>query len=630
VTGGLLLQTPDPLLGESILGYVLRVSEENRYDTPWHIFRHAGYKQGEMITSGFTVQKLAAILGKDPDRLAKIAYLGKAKDGRSEYRLNGHSIGRGLNLVPLRLKDPAICPTCVKEQGIVDVCWDTTAFVACPLHGTKLLQRCPACNSGLTWLRPGLLTCSCGASLADAVSEPASAATLGLMSVLRSMILDTPLPPAADVPGALPLKHLLALPLYSLLRAIAILGRLSSAAGDSFGCVHAAADVFAEWPQGFHNYLRQMASDGVASGVQTAGLRKRFSKLYQALFKASAKVVGVEFLRDEFVRFGLEEWGEGVVDTKLLRKTPVKARFVSGAALASRVGVRPITVRRWIDQGTIPAKTIDVGSSKHYVADTAAVDQVPREDEDRLEARKAGKLADLPVSVLQELKRSGHYSKNPTVNCRMGFWPVDLKALNDRLVAKASAAHRSEETGRSEDEPVIALGRILGYCKLGGVRVKGSFVAEVLDGKIVPIRAPSDAAKDLTFHVSDVEAFRVRFAVESNKGTISAAAAAKLLKTGVHVVSALVAAGYVIRDPGRRTGVRRDTVEGFLKDWLPLSVLASEIGTSTKTMLARAKVCGVSILRLPSNPGLETPFIATVDVQTLRNEFSLADTTVGV
>lgn len=318
-------------------------------------------------------------------------------------------------------------------------------------------------------------------------------------------------------------------------------------------------------------------------------------------------------MRDEFVRFGLEEWGESVVDSKLLRKTPVNARFVSGASLASRVGVRPITVRRWIDQGTIPAKTIDVGGSKHYVADAAAVDQVPREDEDRLEARKAGKFADLPVSVLQELKRSGHYSKNPTVNCRAGFWPVDLK-----------------ECVRSEDEPVIALGRILSYWKLSGVRVKGSFLAEVLDGKIVPICAPSDAAKDLTFRVSDVEAFRVRFAVESNRGTISAAAAAKLLKTGVHVVSALVAAGYVIRDPGRRTGVRRDTVERFLKDWLPLSVLASEVGTSTKTMLARANVCGISILRLPSHPGLETPFIATVDVQTLRNECSLADTSEGV
>jgi len=207
---------------------------------------------------------------------------------------------------------------------------------------------------------------------------------------------------------------------------------------------------------------------------------------------------------------------------------------------------------------------------------------------------------------------------------------VDLKALNDRLVAKAKAAFLSEARGRSEEEPVVALGRILGYWKLGGVKVKGSFLAEVLDGKIVPIRAPSEAAKDLTFRVSDVEAFRVRFAVESNKGTISAAAAAKLLKTGVHVVSALVAAGYVIRDNGRRTGVRRDTVEKFLNDWMPLSVLASEIGTSSKTMLVRAKACGVSILRLPSHPGLETPFIAAVDVHTLRNMCSLADTLVSV
>jgi len=615
----LLLRTPDPMPHEGIFGYVLRVSEANGYDTSWHVFRHAGYEQGEMQTAGFDVQKLASILNKAPSLLAPHAYSGLTHDGLSEYRLNGHPIGRGLNLAPLRLKRPAICPACVKESGFADVCWDATAFVACPAHGTHLLHCCPACSSPLRWLRPGLLTCSCGASLADAVTEPATPATIALMTILRKKIRGDAVSELNMTDGGLPTEQLLRVPLGLLLRVLAVLKKLNKEVGQSRGGTWPASDAFAEWPLGFHRYLRRMANDGIASNVQAIGLRKKFETLFGALFKRRDRIQGIEFIREEFVRFGLDEWGGAVVDNKLLRSEPDKQRFVSEVTLATRLGVRPITVRNWTARGFIQSKTVQAGKSLRYIADAAVVDQTPRCSEERLQARAAGKLSGLPVSVLQQLKRSGHYSSNPIANGRMGYWPDDLKALTERVIGVArKPTYEVDDPSFEEDR--ISLDRILALKKLGEVRSKGVFLAEVLDGRIVPSAKSGSTLGSLMFDLADVESFRIRQAVDSDRQFISAKAAGSLVGTHADVVTALVAAGHVVRSAKHINGICRRSVENFLSQWRPLCTLANEIGTSTPALLAHAERLGIGVMKVARAAGFETSFVTLEDIQSLRTD----------
>lgn len=616
----LLLRTPDPMPHEGIFGYVLRVSEANGYDTSWHVFRHAGYEQGEMLTAGFVVRKLASILNKSPSLLAPHAYSGLANDGLTEYRLNGHPIGRGLNLAPLRLKRPAICPACIKESGFADVCWDATSFVACPAHGTYLLHCCPTCSSPLRWLRPGLLTCSCGASLGDAVTEPASPATIALMAILRKKIRGDAVLELNMTDGGIPTEQLLHVPLGSLLRVLALLEKLNKEVGLSRGGTWPVSDAFAEWPLGFHHYLRRMADDGIASNVQAIGLRKKFGTLFGALFKRRDRIQGIEFIRDEFVRFGLDEWGGAVVDNKLLRSEPDKQRFVSQGTLAMRLGVRPITVRNWSDRGFIQSKTVQAGNSFRYVADAAVVDQTPRGSEDRLQARAAGKLSGLPVSVLQQLKRSGHYSSNPIANGRMGYWPDDLKALTERLIGIARKPTDGVQGPSSEGEELISLDRILALKKLGEVRSKGVFLAEVLDGRIVPSAKSGSTLGSLMFDLADVESFRIRQAVDSDRQFISAKAAGSLVGTHADVVTALVVAGHVVRSAKHINGICRRSVENFLSHWRPLCTLAKELGTSTPALLAHAERLGIRVMKVARGAGFETSFVTLEDIQSLRTD----------
>lgn len=70
----LLVRTPAPKATESLLGYVLRVSESNGYSTPTHLFALAGLGRGQDQIPGFPYEKLAKIVGRAPEELHAIAY----------------------------------------------------------------------------------------------------------------------------------------------------------------------------------------------------------------------------------------------------------------------------------------------------------------------------------------------------------------------------------------------------------------------------------------------------------------------------------------------------------------------------------------------------------------------------
>jgi len=368
----MLVRTPSNYPSESLLGYVLRVSEANGYETPWHVLSHANINQGEMATAGFPIGKLAAVLNRTPGELDGISYYGTDEMGRREFKLLGHSLGKGLNYSPLRLKHPAICPHCVAEKGHIDAFFDLTLAVACPHHRCTLVNQCPACETPLSWFRPGLLTCKCGASLADAATEPAPTDLVALMAILWSLVHQQEVTETA--PG-FPVSQMLGMQLRSLLLKLPDLGRWScpSANISPEDLAVAAAGVLADWPNGFHRFLSRVGHRSLGDKAPAAiGLRKQFDQLYNQLFRVHSCGAEFNWLRDEFVRFGLTEWGEAVVDNKLLRGNAANHRFVTKKELARQLGVSPVTLRKWHRDGLVDMKAIPTQRQVRYVADSLA------------------------------------------------------------------------------------------------------------------------------------------------------------------------------------------------------------------------------------------------------------------
>ena len=573
-----------------------------------------------MLTAGLTVQKIAAILGKDPDDLERHAYLGLAKDGRSEYRVYGQLIGRGLSAAPLRLKRPAICPACINEHGFACVCWDVSAYVACPMHRSMLLQQCPACNRRLTWFRPGLLTCGCGASLADAVTAPASAATVELMQVLRSKVLGDPSPVSGEMRCGLPLAQMSAMSLESMLRVIAVLEKLNGEVVPASGGVVAAVEVFAGWPTGFHTYLRRMAREGVASGVQSIGLRKRFTKLYEALFRARGAVADVEFLREAFVAFGLKEWGLATVDMKLRRGDPQQGRYVSARNFAEAAGLMPITVQRWVDEGALKGAVVGCSKQNRYVLDSEGAEGSLRPTGDRIQMREAARRLGCPVSVLRELKRSKQYSNSAVINRQRGFWVVDLDALAARILATADLIPTGYASPTEGGQRLIALGVILQDKKFGDNRAKGALVSALLLGSVTAEGRLNDTIGSILLRACDVDDFRLRFGMHADGDTVTVRVAAAILGCTTHAVDGLLKAGHLFRLDGSRTGIRRASVECFQKQWTSANALAKDLGRSSIWVAGRATALRVPALRVPCRGGVEATFVAVDAVQQVMDD----------
>src|SRR5580698_10502863 len=118
MTKPILVRHTPPHKTESLMGYMLRLSEENGYSTPWSLILLAGIKQNEIRTSGMSIKKLAAIANRPKSELELIAY--SSPPGQPRWaRLLGHP------LVPteLSITDPKFCPQCVAEMGFVEAHW---------------------------------------------------------------------------------------------------------------------------------------------------------------------------------------------------------------------------------------------------------------------------------------------------------------------------------------------------------------------------------------------------------------------------------------------------------------------------------------------------------------------------
>src|ERR1035438_594813 len=140
----LLVRHPAPRPTESLVGYVLRLSEVNGYNSMWSLYDLAGLKQSEVRTCGFKLEKLAAIANRSSSELHHIGFSAPLNKPRWA-RLLGHQV------VPTDLKilTPGLCPLCVAEMGFIEAHWHLTLMVGCPIHGCIPATFCPECGKRL-------------------------------------------------------------------------------------------------------------------------------------------------------------------------------------------------------------------------------------------------------------------------------------------------------------------------------------------------------------------------------------------------------------------------------------------------------------------------------------------------
>jgi len=478
-----LVRHPAPHPTESLMGYVLRLSENNGYMSPWSIYQLARMKQSDARSTGMRVGKLAAISLRPESELSQIAFAPPAERPRW-CRLLGH------DLVPTDLSMTAatFCPQCTLERGFIEAHWHIRLMIGCPIHACRLSPDCPGCGKRIRWFRPGLLECACGFDLRDKTNPAISLAEASLLGIIRRKVLRLPASPENQ--SSMPEAQLLSMSLRSILVVIQVLGKYRLIA-DGFAkeegelqLVSAASRVLTDWPINFFTLLQSLG-DRVL-GATNSGVRKQFENIYHALFKNKTiqPPEQTDFIKDAFVDFGANHWGRGVVDSRFLgsRRGSGAGRFMTQAAFARKIGVQPRTAAKILTDRGIPSRRLECGAASRVLIDANNVSIPCSSPGIVLRCREAARQLGMSPALLQDLRRRGIYGVQHLSPTRPGFHPLDVQRFQQRVLTLAQAPIPSTDCNSGG----ISLGSVFRNPH-HSVATKATVVRAVLSKEIVVV-----------------------------------------------------------------------------------------------------------------------------------------------
>lgn len=435
-----LVSTPRLHLRESFLGYLLRVSESNGYPLPTYVMSLAGLTDHEARRCHLPLEKLASVLNYSPADLAPITWQPSNDSGHDVARLRGH----GFLARSLCLQHPKICPECIEEKSFAKAAWDIALMVGCPKHDRPLLWRCPGCGKRLTWLRPGLLKCSCGAELCESAKVRLAPALREFLDYVQRRFHgeDTkPLYPAR----LLPLYAFEPMSLQALVLLVEIVGKCAcghmgrnrnngKAVDDAWylRVAQAGAEALSNWPSNLHRMLSQLVDSG-------GGNEESLKQIDEALYKNSTAHDRFTFVKMAIMDYENER--HFMIDPRRLKSVSIgiqesKLLSLKQYAVLANVDIR--AVRKAIDLGILAAKKVPMDNTVRYFVDTeVSPPHLAKQTGETYSLRRTALflgLSEQTVSKLRDLGslRPTHIPVPPTC-----FRIEDLRRFREEMMKRA-------------------------------------------------------------------------------------------------------------------------------------------------------------------------------------------------
>lgn len=336
-----LLLRPHLTYGEGPHGYLFRLAEANGLgladlvDLGVHFDVHALERLGCLQEQSFGIEA--------------IAY---AKALESKLVLSPQSWNRTV---------ARFCPECLREKGHWQFGWEILFFDACPVHGTWLLDRCPACYQYMSWQRPELLRCSCGAFLASHRAVPCPDSVARLSMALAHCVV----PNGTEEP--IPITE--ATGLAQLQRVIRLLGAYGDSVAVrkpqkiigvsrmdvSWHLTSLAAEIIDQWPQSFFAMLHRMEDS--PSTVGAGRLGGRFGHFYSLLYRGVPDPE-FDFLRRAFEEFVAEHWrgSFGGRNRRLISNLPRQMAWIPAKHARQILGVSQRRLQALIATGVMSSE----------------------------------------------------------------------------------------------------------------------------------------------------------------------------------------------------------------------------------------------------------------------------------
>jgi TniQ len=497
--GTRLLCVSPPFADENIVGYILRLTELNRYDTPSWILQLAGiksYLQSNLsfaFNTTWNLSPLERLTGIEKSKLSTLLYspVDTPQKTSRDYQVLGGTVPQYM----IRLRYPKLCPACLQETAYTRKYWDLAPVTTCPKHGCLLIDECPGCKKRLSWCRRTIGCCRCEFDWREYTPLPVDNLELRLAERLH-LICNQPVPNTNRQRSEIT-NPLLGLDLKNFLSAVFFIASQFKGRIDTKGkhlapsirnaelhtLLCKAWSVFEDWPHNYFSFFEWRREQG--TGAHAAyGLRKDFAEYKSALYKQlGAKPL--DFMRSAFEEYLTTKWNGGyTAHVKRLNGVGRKdGRYASRREAKELLKIGVASVDKLISAGRLKAIVRRQGGSRLILIERQSILAFKRELDHSLYLKQVRGLLGLSHKRVLELVECQLLKplRGSTVN---GYsdWRFSgdevkglLRLVREKVKPSASVA------------PKDLVSLLMALRPLGRVNVRlGQFLKDILGGEIAP------------------------------------------------------------------------------------------------------------------------------------------------
>lgn len=161
---GRLLIAPPPFPDENLLGYLVRLTDANGYDSQQDLLQLI---TGRPFYPAKPKKYYSFLEGENLQQFCYLTGLHRAVIDQIEKRRS--LINKAADLISLKF-----CAECLKEKPYYRLVWDDFFYCACHKHKTILIDVCPACKEKFQWRSNRISYCQCGYDIRNSSRRAAS------------------------------------------------------------------------------------------------------------------------------------------------------------------------------------------------------------------------------------------------------------------------------------------------------------------------------------------------------------------------------------------------------------------------------------------------------------------------
>lgn len=586
-----------PYPTESLMGYILRLTEANGYPTTSYVMHALTGKWYASKYGRLDAAPLAELAGLDEPSIQRLSMV-----AMTESRTVFNIAGCELTAHDLRSDRPKICPACLVEDGSCDAFWDISHACACPKHGSWLTDTCPHCEKTLRWARGKLSECRCGHDLTTITPESAPESVLQLMAALRAATFRD----AAIAPMPVSMGHLEHLDLGQLCKLIWVIsdtlhrdrqgGRVVRSRSKLTAYLPEVAEALSNWPQGFRAFLDKNYAANLESAECLPAFRSVFVWALTRLCKNTTNGgEAYRFIVQEIFTFAARYWTrshlssrggmfEGIV-------LPEVMRWGSASEFAEVMGLHMSTMKRDAAELGFPYRLAVSASSrrgKTYDLDWARA-QAPQSNRRPMGVRQAARILGISNGVIEILRQRGAFERNVRLTHKNGvFSREEVDAFGGRVTATVASAPKARHKGL----PTIDAFSRRYHLSMDS---KAALYQAILDGRIL-VRGSAGKSPE-QFQVDPDEVFSVLTwaAAECDEFITFMEAREKLACTDA-VLQGLAKKGILVRKRFRgRWRLVRSSVEAFEARYELASSVSRRLKQWPRAISTQARKSGIAI-----------------------------------